>query len=404
MWTEFLTVALWIFALFVLIPIAVVTFEVIAALCAPDKPVVVDQNISKDTLPAPKTVVLIPAHNEESGIASTLSSIGESRPENCRVLCVAHNCTDGTAEVARNVGAEVVEIQDAGTGGKPDAIKGGLSALDTDPPDVVVVIDADCRVALGTIADLATRAYTLNTPVMGSYTFSPAGKDLGMGGVSSLAILLKNHIRPLGLHALGLPCLLNGSGSAYPFALLRHAPHGEGSIAEDYQLTIDLLRQGYPTRFVSQAQIHTALPHSQATAFKQRQRWEHGHLWLSFRTAPALLWEGLLLRDWYRCAVALEIAVPPLAFLLLLWFAALALCVLAYLARGKAAPLVTISLAGVVFSALLITSWLRFAGREDTLAALASVPRYILWKLPLYGKFFTGRETRWLKTDRDASR
>jgi cellulose synthase/poly-beta-1,6-N-acetylglucosamine synthase-like glycosyltransferase len=84
---------------------------------------------------------------------------------------------------------------------------------------------------------------------MGAYTFSPPAVSSKMAEMSSLAVLLKNYIRPLGLHQLGLPCLLNGSGSTYPFTAIRNAPHGEGSIAEDFPLTVDLQKMGYRTNF-----------------------------------------------------------------------------------------------------------------------------------------------------------
>ncbi|QSA97294.1 glycosyltransferase [Methylococcus sp. EFPC2] len=349
----------------------------------------------------PATVVLVPAHNEEASIPVTLSSIRDGLPENSRILVVAHNCSDATARIARGAGVEVLEANDEGKGGKPDALKAGLSALDVDPPAVVVIIDADCRVEPGAIATLATAAHALNWPVMGAYTFSPADGSVGMATVSSLAILLKNFIRPLGLHFFELPCLLNGSGSAYPFELIRHAPHGEGSIAEDYQLTIDLLRRGYPTRFVPEAKIYTQLPKQMGTALKQRRRWEHGHLWLALSKAPVLLWEGIVKRNLDYCALALEVSVPPLGFLLLLWGGVLGLIVGLYPLHGQFGAMVTVLAGGLALIGMLVFSWLQFAGVSQTLSALASVPRYLLWKLPMYGAFFRRRETRWMKTERD---
>jgi len=35
---------------------------------------------------------------------------------------------------------------------------------------------------------------------------------------------------------------------------------------------------------------------------------------------------------------------------------------------------------------------------KPTLAALAAVPGYLTWKLPLYSGFITHREKRWVKT------
>jgi hypothetical protein len=42
--------------------------------------------------------------------------------------------------------------------------------------------------------------------------------------------------------------------------------------------------------------------------------------------------------------------------------------------------------------------WMRFAGVKPTLAALAAVPGYLMWKLPLYRHFIAHREKRWAKT------
>jgi cellulose synthase/poly-beta-1,6-N-acetylglucosamine synthase-like glycosyltransferase len=292
-------------------------------------------------------------------------------------------------------------VQDAGHGGKPDALKAGLQSLDANPPDVVVIVDADCVVSQGAVRILATRAWELNRPVMGAYFFAPADAEKGMATLSSLAVLLKNFVRPLGLHSLGLPCLLNGSGSAYPFQVIRKAPQGKGAIAEDYQLAIDLLERGYPTTFVPEARVDGLLPKREDTALRQRRRWEHGHLFLAFRTAPRLILEGLMRLDRNRIGLGLEVAVPPLAFLGMMWAIAVGLSLALYVFYGHGGPLGFLAGTAVMFAAAVLMSWMQFAGVKSTLAALASVPGYLMWKLPMYREFFTRRETRWMKTARD---
>src|SRR5262245_25077477 len=61
----------------------------------------------------PRCAVLIPAHNEEAGIATTIRNVLEQTVPSDRVLVVADNCDDRTAQVAREAGAEVVERADA---------------------------------------------------------------------------------------------------------------------------------------------------------------------------------------------------------------------------------------------------------------------------------------------------
>jgi len=393
-----LSVLVWLAAVLTSVPMLLVILEAITAMGFRHKrrPAVVPGK------KFPRTVVLIPAHNEEDVISRCLASLSVDLPPNCRLLCVAHNCTDATAEVARNLGAEVVEVQDAGHGGKPDALKAGLRWLDANPPEVVVIVDADCVVSEGAVRILATRAWELNRPVMGAYFFAPADAEKGLATLSSLAVLLKNYVRPLGLRAMGLPCLLNGSGSAYPFQVIRNAPQGKGAIAEDYQLAIDLLERGYPTTFVPEARVDGQLPKREDTALRQRRRWEHGHMFLAFRTAPRLMLEGLRRLDKNRLGLALEVAVPPLAFLGMMWVIAVSLSLALYAFNGHGGPLGFLAGTAAMFAAAVLMSWMRFAGIKSTLAALASVPGYLMWKLPMYREFFTRRETRWVKTARDS--
>ena len=316
--------------------------------------------------PRPRAVVLIPAHDEETLLAATLDTVQPQLQEGDRVLVVAHNCSDGTAAVARERGTIVYEADDDGTGGKPDALKAGLRALDGDPPEVVVVIDADCSARPGAIDHLVRAVARSGGPAMSIYLFEAPEGGRAVQSISSLALLVKNHVRPLGLHALGLPCLLNGSGSAYPFELLRNAPHGEGSIAEDYQLSIDLLERGHPTRFVPEARVDSRLPDREKTALKQRRRWEHGHLYLVFRTAPPLILRGLARLDLARVAIGLEVAVPPLAFLVLAWCGSLVVSFVAALLGGwTGSGLVALwvsACAGTLLLFGLVSTFLRFLG------------------------------------------
>lgn len=386
-------------AVLVLVPSAILAVECLAA-CLPPR------RGRAALVRVPRVVVLVPAHDEERCLPDALRSIEPELAEGDRVLVVAHNCTDRTAMVARALGAEVLEARDAGTGGKPDALKAGLRHLDQDSPEVVpevvVVIDADCRVEPGGIRALAMAAAASDGPVQGDYRFASGSND-DFGSLSSLALLVKNVVRPLGLTRLGLACLLNGAGSAYPFRQLRDAPHGEGSIAEDYQLAIDLAKAGHPTRFVPEARVRSVLPERRDSALRQRRRWEHGHLTLVLRTAPVLLLRGLFTLDRNVFFLGVDLLVPPLAFLVLAWSLAAVLAGLELLASGARTASVLVLVAGLLASGAIACALARFAGRSALRGAFLHAPGYVFGKLPLYLGFLWKRETRWRKTERGSS-
>ena len=91
-----------------------------------------------------RLTALVPAHDEALTIAATLKSLwGQTRPPD-RVVVVADNCTDDTAEIARRRGAEVFTTVD-NTHKKAGALNQALSEMfdHIDARDVVMVMDAD---------------------------------------------------------------------------------------------------------------------------------------------------------------------------------------------------------------------------------------------------------------------
>jgi biofilm PGA synthesis N-glycosyltransferase PgaC len=91
-----------------------------------------------------RLTVLVPAHNEALTIAATLRSLwGQTRPPE-QVIVVADNCTDDTADIARNHGAEVFTTV-GNTEKKAGALNQALAAMfgEIDARDVVMVMDAD---------------------------------------------------------------------------------------------------------------------------------------------------------------------------------------------------------------------------------------------------------------------
>ena len=82
-----------------------------------------------------------------------------------RILVVADNCTDDTSAVAISTGVEVVERHDAERRGKGFALDFGIRHLATNPPEILVVVDADCCFSPGSLDILASMAQTQFRPV-----------------------------------------------------------------------------------------------------------------------------------------------------------------------------------------------------------------------------------------------
>lgn len=350
--------------------------------------------------PQSSAVVLVPAHDESASISGTVQALRSQLEPQDRVLVVADNCSDDTAARAAVSGATVIERHDPDRRGKGYALRFGVQSLEAEPPDVVVVVDADCRLEPGSISLLVSQAISLQRPVQGEYTFTPA-TPTPLSMISTLALLVRNRVRPRGLRRLGLPCQLTGSGMAFPWPLLRDAPPLEAHLVEDLLLGIELARAGTAPFHSIEAQVTSLLPEGQAAAMQQRRRWEHGQIGTLFQQGPRTLWAGLQRRDMALLAMGADLIVPPMALLVglcgLLSFACAGLLFLG----GPSVPL------GLALAALLCVvfgvglGWLGYGRRLVPFRYLLAAPLYLLWKVPLYLSFSLGRrERRWRRTER----
>ena len=95
-----------------------------------------------------RIAVVIPALNEEQSLPGVLRDIPD---EVDRVVVVDNGSTDHTAEVAAQHGAHVVAASPRGYG---TAVQAGMAYLQADPPDVLVILDADHADPPSAIPDL----------------------------------------------------------------------------------------------------------------------------------------------------------------------------------------------------------------------------------------------------------
>ncbi len=349
----------------------------------------------------PSFALLVPAHDEASGIEAMLATVRPQLGSTGRLLVVADNCSDATALLARRVGAEAIERVDPARRGKGYALDLGVRHLSADPPDIVIIVDADCRVAPGAVEQLAREAHLSGVPVQGCYLMrAPAGSGLGLR-VAELAFLVKNRVRPAGLGAFGLPCQLTGAGMALPWRLVSQAHLGHAALVEDMRLGLELALDGASPRFCETALIESDFPTSAAGAVTQRQRWEEGHLGMIV-FALGLLPRALVRGRLKAVAQILDVLIPPLTLLVATVSAVSLATLVAAVVLGWPAWLSVLAAATpVLLVAALVLAWWRF-GRAALPPRLAlHVIPYALRKMGLYLRVALGARSRaWIRTDR----
>jgi cellulose synthase/poly-beta-1,6-N-acetylglucosamine synthase-like glycosyltransferase len=387
-----------------LIPCAFLGLECLAALL-PDRAqcstLGTDLADSDNSAASPvKVAVLVPAHNEASSIGKTLETLLPQVAALGSIIVIADNCTDDTAAIARKYGVTVLERQDLERWGKGYALDYGLRHLEANPPEAVILVDADCSVAEGTIERIARLAIFSNRPVQATYLMkqpaNPSSKDV----ISTLAVRVKNLVRPYGLLQLGFPCLLTGSGMAFPWQVIRLVSLANSKATDDIQLGIDLALAGYPPLYCPQGRVMGRLM-GQEYAKRQRSRWEHVHLETLFTQTPRLIKAALAQRRYELLALTLELIIPPLSLLVMLWLAATASALLATFIGTSWIPLLILGVSGLLIAASILGAWAKFSRTEIPATALLAMPFYLLWKIPLYFAFLVRPQTTWRRTERD---
>ncbi len=350
----------------------------------------------------PRCAVLVPAHNEQDGIGATVKGLSAQLVPGDRLLVVADNCIPGdrTAEIARSLGAEVIERTDAEKRGKGYALDFGVRHLEKDPPAVVVIVDADCQVVPGSLEQMAQAAMTTGCPIQAAYTMTAPEAGGPKAQLSAFTFFFKNVARPLGMARLGMPCLLTGTGMAFPWALIKDAPLATGNLVEDMQLGIDLALAGTPPQFCADARVVSELPIGEQAARKQQTRWVHGHLQTILTQAPRLLTASVIRFRPTLLGLALELSVLPQSLLFLLWGALLAGLVLCWLLGESAWPALTLAGFGVGVFASLFLVWVRYGRTMLPFASLLKAPFFVLAKIPILFAFLVRRQKGWERTPR----
>ena len=347
-----------------------------------------------------KGAILVPAHNEALGIAGTVAALRLAAPD-CRIVVVADNCSDQTADLARSAGAEAITRNSLAHKGKGFALAFGRDYLAKTPPEAVIIVDADCMLSPGSAEILIERAVLSGVPVQGVNLLVAGGSESPLASISNFAMLIKNLVRARGLGRLGGGTLLFGTGMAFPWTLFATLDLATSHAVEDLQLGLSLAKQGVRVGFEDRALV-TSPAASVADSEGQRSRWEHGFLQTAMQNGMPFMLSGLLQGSRHLFFMGAHMMVPPLAMLMLVSAAVITLLTASiWVVPAALAALLLLSACLTLLSLALLAAWWKEGRKVISGRSLLKIPLYVLWKVPIYIRFFTARQTGWNRTQRD---
>lgn len=353
-------------------------------------------------MPGTRFDVIVPAHNEASGIADTVKSLlAVDYPRGLfDVVVVADNCTDDTAERARRAGARVLERFDVARRGKGYALAHAFeNSIGEGKADAVVVIDADTVVSPNLLRAFEARLRGGAKAVQADYAVRNVD-DGWRTRLIAIAFGMFHVVRSTGRESLGVSCGLRGNGMCFATDLLREVPHEAFSIVEDLEYGIRLGEHGYRVHYAGEAHVYGDMVSSEKASRSQRERWEGGRWQMAKQHGLPLLRRAIRERSPLLADLAADVLVPPLSILVA--------ATVAGTAASAALSVVTLrpNLAGILFGAsggFLIAyaarGWQVSGTGTRGLATLARAPGYMAWKATLRSTRRKGA-SEWVRTTR----
>jgi glycosyltransferase involved in cell wall biosynthesis len=348
--------------------------------------------------------VVVPAHDEEAGIARTVTNLlAVDYPAHLRrVLVVADNCRDATAVRARAAGAVVLERDEPARVGKGYALAVAFNRSLADGfAQAVVVVDADTIASPNLLRAFAARLQAGAKAVQGHYTVRNA-HDSWRTRLMAIAFCLFHKVRSLARERFGVSAGLRGNGMCFATSLLREVPHAEYSIVEDLEYGIRLGLGGHRVHYADDAVVLGDMVASETASRSQRRRWEGGRRLIRRKYARPLLAGALRRRDPVLLDLALDLVVPPLAAVATAVGVGLAAAVLLSLAARQVVPVTYAWAACAALLGVYVLRGVQLAGVGPRgVLALLYAPVYVAWKLVL--PFLAGgdRAGGWVRTARE---
>lgn len=349
----------------------------------------------------PSFDIVVPAHDEAAGIGSTVKSLLalDWPADKRRVVVVADNCSDATAQLARDAGAFVLERQSATHKGKGYALQYAFERLEG---DAVVVVDADTKVTPNLLRAFAARLAKGAHACQAYYGVDNVSASWRTT-LMAVAFAMFHRVRGRARENLRLSCGLKGNGMCFSKALLEKVPHHAFSVVEDLEFGLRLGRAGERVWYVDEGQVHGEMVSGEAASRSQRVRWESGRKAMVRAHVRPLLADALKQRSGVLFDLAIDLLIPPLSYL------GLGTCAL--FGAGLAVSLVfggvataTFGAAGLCVTALGLYAargwWLSQTGARG-LAMLAAAPLYVVWKVALMRKQSAAPQ-EWVRTRREA--
>lgn len=251
--------------------------------------------------------VLVAAHNEEQVVGALIENLKnlDYPKELYDIFVICDNCTDQTAQIAREHGVNAMERHNAKLRGKGYAIEWMLKELWKMPRqyDAVVMFDADNLVSTDYLKHMNNDLCN-GSKVIQAYLDTKNPHDSWITAAYAITYWYCNRLWQLPRTNLGLANYLGGTGMCFESNLLKEIGWGATSLVEDLEFTMRCVQRGVNPTFNYDAKVFDEKPLTFKASARQRLRWMQGHFDVARRYFFPLFWQGIKEGRWSKIDTA----------------------------------------------------------------------------------------------------
>ena len=253
-------------------------YQIMVSLCSlvkiKDKPLKVNKQH--------RFMAIIPAHNEEAVVGNLVESLKKQNynKELYDIYVIADNCTDHTAQIAKEAGAIVYERFNSTEKTKGYALDWFLKQkIEEDASyDAFFVFDADNIVDQDFIRNMNKKLCQGEEVVQG-YRDIKNPTDSWITAGYAIFYWTMHRFYHLARYNLGLSPLLNGTGFMVKFDVIK--PEGglkTVTLTEDIEFSLKRIIKGKRLGWATDAIVYDEQPVGFQQSWSQRSRWTVGHM------------------------------------------------------------------------------------------------------------------------------
>ncbi|MCQ6559036.1 glycosyltransferase family 2 protein [Paenibacillus mendelii] len=258
--------------------------------------------------PQKSFAVLVAAHNEEAVVGALIENLKnfDYPKELYDIFVICDNCTDGTADIAREHGVIACERNNPHLRGKGHAIEWMLKELWARPRqyDAVVMFDADNLVKTDFLQHMNNDLCD-GHQVIQAYLDTKNPDDSWVTASYGITYWYCNRLWQLSRRNLNMANFLGGTGMCFESSLLKEMGWGATSLVEDLEFSMRCIKRGIHPVLNYEAKVYDEKPISFKASARQRLRWMQGHFTVARHYFFPLIWASIKERSFIKFDAAI---------------------------------------------------------------------------------------------------